>query len=180
MFGPDNLPIVVDLDGTLILNNSSITTLKKYIQNEPLGIFLIPFWWIRGNAFVKRELAKRVPLLSSDFQYNDDLIDALKKEKKKGRKLILATGADQIVAEKVIEELDLFDDVVASDGNENKVSFKKAEHLNKLFGNKNYVYVGNSTQDYAVWVDSAHAVAVNAPDVVLEKLSMINVSQEIF
>jgi len=180
MFGPAELPLVVDLDGTLIFNDSSRLTLQRYLRKEPHGIFLVASWWIRGNAFVKRELAKRVPVTCADFDYNEKLIEALRIQKKSGRQLILATGADYLIAKRAVDSLDLFSDIIASDGRNNCISFKKAALLNERFGRKKYVYAGNSTQDYAVWVDSAYAVAVNAPPEVRNKLSYINVPQSVF
>lgn len=180
MFGPKNLPLIVDLDGTIIFNDSSTTCAKKYLRAAPWAVFSFLAWYIKGIAYLKRQLGLRVTICPQDFEYNQELIEQLQREKKSGRIIVLATGADHETAHGIVDPLGIFDEVIASDGIKNCISEQKALALNAKFGKKQYVYVGNSTQDFAVWADSAHAVAVNAPPNVLAKLTQINVSQTVF
>ena len=68
-----------------------------------------------------------------------------------GRKLVLATAADQRVAQAVADFLDLFDEVIASDGERNLKGEAKAAALVARFGMRGFSYVGNDSCDLAVW-----------------------------
>lgn len=180
ILGPAHLPLVVDLDGTLIFNDVTSTALRQYLVRVPWGVAFIALWGLQGMAFVKQKIGLQVVLTPQDLDYNEALISALRAEKSKGREVILATGADARLAEQAVGHLDLFSAVIASDGKCNCVSFGKAEALNARYGAGNYAYAGNSTQDYAVWAQSGHAIAVNTPPEVLMKLQQINVPQSVF
>lgn len=180
ILGPVHLPLVVDLDGTLIFNDVTTTALHQYLARAPWGVAFLALWGLRGMAFVKQQIGLQVAFTPEDLEYNEPLIAVLRAEKAKGREVILATGADARLAEQAVGHLDLFSEVIASDGRRNCVAFAKADALNTRYGLGQYAYAGNSHQDYAVWAQSGHAIAVNAPPEVLKKLQQINVPQSVF
>ena len=58
---PQNqIPLVVDLDGTLIKTDLLWESLARLLRRNPLRIFHVLFWWARGRAFLKKQLASRV------------------------------------------------------------------------------------------------------------------------
>lgn len=170
---PDGIPIVFDLDGTLILDEISYLSFKKFIYAYPLSFWKILLWLPRGMAFVKQQLALRVEIDPATLTYNKCVIDFI--DQHKGRRMILATGADQKYADIVAEYLKCFENVIASDGQINSISHVKAERLNILYGYQGYIYVGNSAQDLTVWSESAFAIATNVPNKVLETLKKLPV-----
>ena len=158
------LPLCVDLDGTLL----PIDTLHEAAFGAVLAdwrvLLRIPSWLARGKARLKAELAARWTFEASQLPYNQPFLDYLCAEKAKGRYLVLATAADQSVAQRVADELGIFDVVIASDGETNRAGAAKAEALVERFGAKGFVYAGNAKADLAVWRDAAAAIVVDAPD----------------
>src|ERR1700691_355636 len=90
----NQIPLVVDLDGTLIQTDLLWESLAQYLRRNPLGLFLALFWWTRGRAFLKKQLARRVRLDPAALPYNKDFLAWLKEQKASGRKIILATASD--------------------------------------------------------------------------------------
>jgi len=91
-----NKPLCVDLDGTLIATDSlweSILLLFRTWQ-----IFLLPFWLIRGRAYLKYKVAQHVSLNVTTLPYYENVLTFLKEEKQKGRVLVLATAAHESIA----------------------------------------------------------------------------------
>lgn len=80
---------------------------------------------------------------------------------------MLCTAADRSIAERIAEYLDLFDEVIASDGQINLRGAAKAEALRQRFGAGGFVYAGNDSTDFPVWDSASEAVLVNAPRSVL-------------
>ena len=74
--------------------------------------------------------------------------------------LILATGADALLAERVAAELGLFDAVYASDGVTNLTGETKAARLVSTFGRGGFDYAGNSAQDRTVFAAARKVVLV--------------------
>jgi len=44
-------PIIVDLDGTLIKSDTLFESLMALLKQNPLWVFLLPFWLLKGKAF---------------------------------------------------------------------------------------------------------------------------------
>src|SRR5438105_2991693 len=89
-----NVPLCIDLDGTVIKTDLLWESFLQFIKNNPLGCLLVPIWCLRGRACLKAELANRVHLGPSSLPYNEAFLDFLRLEKQRGRKLVLVTAAD--------------------------------------------------------------------------------------
>ena len=110
------VPLAVDLDGTLIRTDMLWESLARLLRQNPLAMFAVLFWWMRGRAHLKQQLAARVTVDASALPYHTEFLAWLKSQKQSGRKLILATASDIKMAEPVARHVGLFDEVLASDG----------------------------------------------------------------
>jgi phosphoserine phosphatase len=167
-------PLIVDLDHTLIdtdlLYESSVATLKK----SPWLIALYPFWFMQGKGYLKEQLLKRCTINIATLPYNQTTISYIKKRKKAGSKIILATASHQFYAAKVAEYTGLFDDVMASNKDFNLSSHNKADKLVARFGCKGFDYIGDHRRDLPVWEVSNLAILVNVSHQVIQKTQHLN------
>ncbi|MGA2854814.1 MAG: apolipoprotein N-acyltransferase, partial [Verrucomicrobiota bacterium] len=160
---PENqIPLVVDLDGTLIRTDLLWESLARLLRRNPLQLFPILSWWTRGRAFLKKQLAARVTIDPATLPYNESFLKFLREQKSAGRKIILATASDLRMAKPVADYTGLFDEVLASDGKTNLRSVNKLKALVAKFGERGYDYAGNSSADLAVWRGAREAIVVNA------------------
>ena len=164
-----HFPLCVDLDGTLVCNDTSWKSFYALLKKNPFFLLKVPFHLIKGRAYLKQQISKYVQLPISDFTFHPDFLTWLKEQKKQGRELALVTGADQSVAETVANHLKIFDHVFASDGKINLTGKNKKAKLVAHYGEKKFAYAGNSFVDLAVWPYAAEAIVVNAHPNVLEK-----------
>jgi 4-hydroxybenzoate polyprenyltransferase len=155
------MPLCVDLDGTLAKTDLLLETIVNAIKTHWIHLFLIPAWFLSGKAAAKRTLATIAPIDPSTIPYNDNLIEYLRQEHDRGRKIVLATASDRKIAEPIARHLGFFDDVVASDGVTNLKGEAKANALVALYGERGFVYAGNSRSDLSVWRRSKSALLVN-------------------
>ena len=162
-----NVPLVVDLDGTLIRTDMMWESLARLLRRNPLALFQILYWWSRGRARLKQELVARVQVDPATLPYHEPLLTWLRGEKQAGRRLILATASDLKMAEPIAAHVGIFDEVMGSDGKINLRSANKLRALTEKFGARGFDYAGNSTADYAVWRGARAAVVVNASPAVL-------------
>ena len=156
------VPLCVDLDGTLILSDMLWESMVRLLRKDPLWLIVIPFWWMRGRACLKQQIARRVELDVATLPYNEPFIVYLRAAKKEGRPLILATASDHAMADQVARHVGLFDEVLASDGQTNLRAAAKRKALTEKFGEHGYDYAGNSSVDLAVWEGTREAIVVNA------------------
>lgn len=161
-------PLVVDLDGTLVRTDTLHEQALTLAKAQPLQTLLLPAWLLRGKAHLKQQLAQRIALDADTLPYNEVLLDWLQLEKHAGRRLVLCTAADVQTAQAIAQQLGIFDEVIASDGQTNLAAARKADRLVQQFGHKGFDYAGNSHDDLPVWQVAREAIVVNARASVLE------------
>lgn len=172
--------IAVDLDGTLTYTDTLHESVIALIRDKPLHLFKLPFWLIQGKAAFKDNVARNVNLDVTTFPYNQQLIEWLNENRSSGKKIVLCTAANERIANAVVDYLQLFDEVIASDSNNNVKSSTKRRVLEDRYGKKGYIYAGNSRADLEVWAGSAQAIVVNASDAVKDKAALISEVYKVF
>lgn len=156
------IPLVVDLDGTLVRTDLLLESLFLLAKKKPLALLKLPRWLARGRAYLKHRVAMEVIPEARSLPYQRALLDYLAQEKRRGRTLVLATASDEQVARSVARELGLFDEVRASDGATNLSGERKCEQLVAAYGTRGFDYAGNSWRDMPVWSACRQAIVVRA------------------
>jgi 4-hydroxybenzoate polyprenyltransferase/phosphoserine phosphatase len=158
-----DLPLAVDLDGTLIATDLLWETIFLALKTNPLVVFLLPIWALAGKARLKLELARRVTLDPSRLPYRQDFLDYLRTERASGRTIVLATAAAEPLAHAVAAHLGIFSKVFATREGVNLASRAKAAALVKEYGAYGFDYAGNDRADLAIFDEARNAIVV-APD----------------
>ena len=157
-----DIPLVVDLDGTLIYTDLLHESIIYLLKVKPWLILQLPFMLLRGRAGLKSTLAEIILPTISLLPFNPELIEYVRQQRALGRKTILCTASHQYLAQSVADHLGIFDEVLASDENVNLAGPLKAKVLCERYGHKGFDYAGNSHHDLAVWAKARRAIVVNA------------------
>lgn len=146
------VPLVVDLDGTLIRTNLLHEAALQFLRTFPFrGLFLIFFWLLKGKAYLKCKLSESGEIDPTTLPYDQVVLSFLKEEKPKRPLLVLATASHKRYAEGIAAHLGIFDKVLATDELCNLSAERKEEALNRYFGKSKFDYIGNSADDLKVW-----------------------------
>lgn len=156
-----DVPLCVDCDGTLIRSDLLVESAIELLKRNLLYIFVFPWWLAHGRAYLKRQIAQRVKLDATVLPYNQQLLQFLANEKRRGRRLVLATAADDEIAQTVAAQVGLFDEIIASDGANNLSGRKKRDKLVARFGQAGFDYAGNAYADVEIWRAARSAIVVN-------------------
>jgi len=156
------VPLVVDLDGTLIHTDMLHESTLQVLGTRPLDTLRIPSWLAQGKAVLKNELACRGAFDPALLPYDERLLAWLKEERASGRRIVLCTASDQSIADRIAAHLGLFDEVLASGHGVNLAGERKAEALAQRFGDGGFDYAGNARADLQVWRRARKAIVVNA------------------
>lgn len=167
------LPIVVDLDGTLIQSDMLFETGLHVFKYRPLWLLAAPWRLLQGKAAFKHWLMRHVQGFNHEaLPYNESLLQWLREQKAAGRRLVLCTASDQQVAQPIATHLGIFDEVMASDGQRNLSGSQKAKALVDRFGEAGFDYAGNAKSDLSVWQHAHRPIVVNA------SISLTRVAQD--
>jgi len=177
---PATPPLAVDLDGTLALDDTTGICMGLLWRDHPWQMLGLPLWLWRGRAHAKRELARRVELDPARLRYHRPFLEFLRQERARGRYLALATGSDHKVAQRVAAHLDIFDEVFASDGRINLTSTRKAAALVARFGAHGFDYAGNHRKDLPAWRLARHAILVNCPRRLVNRVRAEGLAHTVF
>ena len=162
-------PLVVDLDGTLIRTDMLVESASQFLIQHPFQFLKPLLWLLRSKTTLKTELAKRVQIEVSALPYNAEVLDWLRAEKQTGRRIVLATASHRMIAEQVAQHLQLFDEVLATEGDTNLKSVAKAQALVDRYGAGGFEYVGNDWPDLQVWAKAHTAHVVDTPASLLKR-----------
>ena len=157
----EDLPLVVDLDGTLTLTDTLAESVVQVVQRNPLNLFMLPIWLMKGRAAFKATVARHADLHVETLPYRKSLLDYLRAERQDGREIVLATAAHCLIADRVASHLGLFDAVLATSDDVNLKGKAKLDCIRKSVGER-FVYAGDSRADLPIWQASEGAILAGA------------------
>src|SRR6478735_8357487 len=156
---PLSMPLVLDLDGTLIAGDLLYKSFFSILRRNPLIVFSCAAWLLGGRAVLKRQLALRSRIDWDRVRFHQDVVALAIREKAAGRAVVLATAADAVLADRLASLLPCIDQVFASDGEQNLKGPAKAELLGRMYPD-GFIYAGDSKSDLAVWARSRGIILV--------------------
>jgi 4-hydroxybenzoate polyprenyltransferase len=154
-----NVPLIIDLDGCLIRSDLLLETALAYLSPNPLRMFQLFGWALKGRANLKRQLAHAAGLDLQLIPVNDDVVAFAESAKASGRQVYLATAADELLAIKIGTRFDFLDGVIASDGTRNLKGRHKCEELRARFPH-GFDYVGDGNADLPIWQEARKVIVV--------------------
>ena len=167
------LPLVVDLDGTLIKTDLLNESANQFITRSPFRFTYLLIWLAQGKSHLKAQLAENCSIDVTLLPYNRNLISWLSGQHQLGRKLILATASHKYLAEAVATHLGFFDEVFATTGEINLKAGKKRDLLVSRYGEQGFEYIGNDAADFQVWKVANAALVVSSSSTFIKRVSAI-------
>lgn len=149
----------VDLDGTLLRTDLLYESFLRMVAAKPWLLFTLPFWLLKGKAYLKRRLAAFGVGDPALLPFDTRVVDLLRANSKRRR--VLCTASDADVVAPIARHLGLFDEVLCSDGISNLAGGRKAEQLVALYGERGFDYIANAEVDTAIWRHAHSAWVVN-------------------
>jgi hypothetical protein len=154
-------PLIVDLDGTLLLSDILIEGFFALVAANPLAALFSLGALRHGVAAFKARIAANTIDLAT-LPWNFPFNAWLKAEHARSRGIYLASAADRLWVEATAAHFGWFAGWFASDGRINLKGYAKADALCQAFGEKGFDYAGNGSADVAVWENAAGVVLVSA------------------
>lgn len=165
------VPLCVDCDNTLIATDLLFEACFLLLKQHPIQLFFLPFWLLKGKAYLKQRLAEFIAFEWDSLPYRPETLDLIEKARQENRKIVLATASPAIWAQGIADHLKCFTEIFATEKNINLSRHHKAALLAEKFGDQGFDYVGDSKDDIAVWKKSNIATIVNHRKSLVDKIS---------
>lgn len=164
----DDIPLCVDLDGTLVHTDLLHESALALLRRDPLYLVRLPLWLLRGKAHLKHEIARRAQPDVALLPYDARVLALLREAG--DRRRVLCSASDQRLVDAVAAHVGGFDLALGSDGRTNLAGPRKAAALVGRFGERGFDYVGNAAPDFAVWAHAREAIVANAGPALVRRL----------
>jgi len=172
----NSLPLVIDLDGSLIRSDMLLESGLQFIHENPMRALAPLLWLRRGKAVLKDELARHVDIDASLLPYDPEVLALINTARLQGRETVLATASHEKYARAVSQHLQCFDRVMASTHQHNLKGKNKSQALTEAWGEGQFDYVGDSAADIPVWAAAHKAYIVSPSTDLLQKAQQANAS----
>tara|TARA_B100001248_G_C27345830_1_gene438679 strand:- start:797 stop:1321 length:525 start_codon:yes stop_codon:yes gene_type:complete len=156
--------LFVDLDGTLIKEDTLFFLTKKLVLKKPFKFLMILFKSKLQIKLYKTLLSREsIYFLSiEDFSLNKKALKLMQKYKDLKKMVILISGANVQIVNYFHTKLKLFDNFYGSNSSINLVGKQKVVLINEKYPNYSYDYLGNSSSDVPIWNDCNICYSVKA------------------
>ena len=165
------IPLVVDLDGTLVKTDTLHEALVQLLSRYPLEGLRALLMLKQGRAAFKAAVADHIVPDAGTVPIDPAVMQTIKQARQEGRQVYLATAADRRFAEAIAQAVGDFDGIFASENGINLKGEAKAKCLVAAFGARGFDYVGNSAADIPVWRVARTALVAGAPSSLVKRLS---------
>ena len=173
------IPLVVDLDHTLIGCDTSLVLARLHLKTQPLGaLFQLGYWFlIKGRAYCKNQLVQRY---GTDFDMSALPYTALRMEALYCNAPIkaLVSGSEHRLVARIAQYLGGFSLAKGSTLQCNLIGEKKANFLRKQYP-QGYDYIGDSMADIKVWAHARKAYGYNVSKRVIRHAQQAGIKLEI-
>ncbi len=172
--------LFVDLDGSLTATDTLWESVFKLLRHSFWFVFVLPVWLKSGRAYLKQQIARRIEFDPAAIPYNESVTAYIRGEKTAGRRIILATASDRSIANRVADHLQLFDHVIASDGEDNLKGNRKLKAMQQIVDENGFDYIGDSTADLPIWRSAGRAMVVNPSKSLIQAIEKDSVVAKTF
>jgi len=155
------VPLIVDVDGTLIKTDLLHEKIMQFAAHNPLGLWQLPLWLAGGRHHLKCELATRVPLDVASIPLRDETMARIRAAQVEGRAVYLASASERGIVQRLADQIGGISGVFGTDISGNVAGDRKAEVLNTAFGAGQYDYIGDRSVDFAIWRSARKVLAVS-------------------
>lgn len=165
-----NVPLVVDLDGTLLRSDLLIETAFRRLGSNPVAAVGMLRALKNGKAALKHFLCKDADCAPATLPYDETVLGIIHRARNAGRKIYLASASYESFVSAIATHLGIFDGFFATTPLVNLSGQEKAQCLIDKFGLGKFDYIGNDAADLPVWKAARHPIAIRTSRSVTAKL----------
>lgn len=156
----DAVPLVVDVDGTLIRTDLLHEAGLLFLATHPFEAPRLARWLTQGKAALKSQLAARVTPAIDRLPLRQETVDRIRAAQAAGRPVYLASASDEHYVAPLAQAIGGIAGAFATNPGRNLAGNAKAACLVEAFGAQGFDYIGDRGVDVPVWRQSRRQLIV--------------------
>jgi 4-hydroxybenzoate polyprenyltransferase/phosphoserine phosphatase len=173
------VPLCVDLDGTLILSDVLWESLIQ-LWRKPFAALRASWAMLHGKAAFKEVLAKEINIDPAALPYREDMLEYLRAQFSEGRPIILVTATHQLIAQRVADYLGIFSGVMATEGQLNLGGGNKRDVLVATYGKGGFDYIGDHNKDLTIFSSARRSLLADPSNSLRENAAKLANVDKVF
>lgn len=153
-------PLVVDVDGTLVMTDLLQESALQFVAQYPWRIASLPLWLAQGKSVLKTRLADHVDPGIETVPLRPEVLQLIHEAQAEGQPVYLASASDRRYVLALAERIGGIAGVFGTEEGINLAGEAKARQLVAAFGAQNYDYIGDNAVDFPVWQLARRAMVV--------------------
>ena len=170
---PASKPLVIDVDDTLLRTDMLLESFWTAVGKDTVTALRATFRHFSNRARVKHEMAAISDMDVSRLPLNEKVVALANDARAEGREVVLASGSDQLLVNRLADRLELDGAHLASDSAINLTGSRKKAALVERYGDGGFDYVGDSKVDLSVWQNADRAYSVAPSKAILDGLKSL-------
>ncbi len=155
-------PLLVQLSGTLVKSDIFLDSLLTLVRRQPRVIAQLPRWLGRGKHSFRARIEIAACLNVAYLPYDQKLVSYLRQQRDLGRKLYLSTDGDGLLAQRVMEHLNIFEGkVFAHDGSADFLQEMRNRDIAAVRCAPQFDFIGSSMRQHRHRLDDAPSLFVS-------------------
>jgi 4-hydroxybenzoate polyprenyltransferase len=126
---------------------------------------------MKGKAYFKARVAAATADLLGPLPYRKSVLEYIRHNAPPGEPVLLATAANERIAESISKDLGLFSTVVASDEQLNCSGARKLARIREFANGRPIAYMGDHAKDLPIWQECARAIVVAGSPRLVQRVS---------
>lgn len=156
----DPVPLVVDVDGTLVRGDLLHEGALQFIARYPLQAWRLAAWLLRGKAALKEELSARIDPGLDSVPLREETLAVIEAARAAERLVVLASASHRRWVTPIAARISGAE-VMATDERVNLAGTAKADALVERFGKGGFDYIGDHRVDMPVWAVARRQLLVS-------------------
>jgi 4-hydroxybenzoate polyprenyltransferase len=155
-----HIPLVVDVDGTLLKTDLLLEAALQMAARRPFQLWRLFLWLAQGKAALKISLGNIGDPGCATVPLREEILELIRAAQRAGRPVYLASASDRRFIEKLAQRVGGISGIFATEGAVNLAGAAKAERLVREFGEGGFDYVADADVDFPVWRASRRVLAL--------------------
>jgi 4-hydroxybenzoate polyprenyltransferase/phosphoserine phosphatase len=145
------VPLFVDLDGTLTPADVSLESFVDYARNGLGHASRLSGWLLKGRSLAKARVAQAMPVDPARLPIRSEVLALIEAARAEGSRVILASASDQANVQRVADHLGCFDSAIGSTATHNLKGGNKLAAIRAMAPDAPFDYAGDARADLPIW-----------------------------
>jgi 4-hydroxybenzoate polyprenyltransferase len=145
-----DVPLCVSCEHALLKTNIFQEALFLLVKRNPLHIFLLPIWFLRGRSALIQQVSEDVQINWRTVPLRERIVERMRAAHAGNRQVFLLTSMPKIWARELSAELSFSKTIFISDPLPEASAEDTESHLTNLFGLRGFDYIGDGRRDLPI------------------------------